>query len=80
MEAATANSVNIIPAIHAMHAHTRILVIAHELDLQQARTLLKAGATGYILMDDLFNNLDDVLRTAYGGKWVISTDVTRALL
>lgn len=57
-----------------------IIAIAKQLDAPHARQLLSAGVSGYLLQDDWLNDIAISTWSAYYGKAVLSSAVTRALL
>ncbi|MDQ7024310.1 MAG: hypothetical protein Q9P01_08765 [Anaerolineae bacterium] len=74
------DSLDIIRALRRQHPESRIISITNQIDADHARQHLNAGVIGYLLQNDVLLSLSDSIVTAYQGKTIISTEITRALL
>lgn len=62
------------------HPTARILALSSYQDEDSVRSMLKAGAMGYILKYAPIDDLASTIRTAYSGNSVFSPEVTQVLL
>jgi len=66
--------------ILAAQPHTRIIALSSFKDDDTIRTILEAGAVGFILKDAPVEDLANVIRTAYDGQSIISPEIMSKLL
>src|SRR5205823_22657 len=66
--------------IHEQHPEIRILALSSFQDIDAARGMMEAGASGYLLKDSSIDDLAQTIRTVYAGKSVMSAEITQGLL
>jgi len=60
--------------------NTRILALSSFQDDSSVHTMLRSGALGYVLKDTSVDELENIIRTVYEGKAVISSNLMQNIL
>jgi NarL family two-component system response regulator LiaR len=74
------NGLEATKIIHETHPGIRILALSSFQDIEAARGMMEAGASGYLLKNSSIDDLAQTIRTVFAGKSVMSPEITAALL
>jgi NarL family two-component system response regulator LiaR len=66
--------------IHAAHPEIKVLALSSFRDQGAVRAMLENGAVGYILKDSSIEDLENIIRSAYGGHNILSPEILQSLL
>jgi NarL family two-component system response regulator LiaR len=74
------NGIEATKKILAEYPDIKILALSSFQDRESVRAMLENGAVGFVLKDDGSDDLADIIRTAYKGKTVLSTDIMNVIM